>query len=253
MTDKSHTPHLSKRKHGLGDEPDFSGGTRKRIRLDTLLKNLSLDDHKIAVPKGARFRVNPLLGSTDPDDSKKKRTRIDEIINERIIDEYNTKMLEGLVLIKWEQPLFVIMKHFHLWVKRLFNNFVKEYNRSNPGRKPVPRFRDYRKIIALVSDPSVLLTWTDLWNIIKRQNASERRNLEFKKDKRLDSSKLQEIRDEEDIAKDCKYTYWDRFASVPQDMDMDAVDGSDPLSDMEVDESGPTIIYPSSSPEAIYV
>lgn len=201
--------YTRKRRH------EHEAGPHKKIRLDTLLERLTLEPKSKIRPS---YTVNPLL---EKNTKGEKRVTIDELISERIIKEYQNKVLEDYAVIKWVLPLYLIMFHFQRWVKRLFNNFVREFNESNPQRKPVRLFRDYGKIMSLVHDPQVQLSARDLGSILSTQNAAERRKLQLKNDKKMDSARLQEIHDEEQLARECKYTYWDKVASLPEEDGME--------------------------------
>lgn len=220
---------MNSRKHGLADDPCPSVSFKK-VRLDTLLENLTLDSNpNRPIAKPAKFTINSMLNT---DQEPPRKTKIDSYISEKIMQEFTDKIHQDNALIKWMPPIFVITAHFQRWVRRLFNLFVKHFNESHPDRKPIRRFPSYLKVMQLVRDPHVAFTLDDLANILKEYNAIERKKLALKSDKRADSKKVEEMHEEEELAKDINYAYWDRFSNLHENVVMD---GGIYTLDMEVD------------------
>lgn len=220
------------RKHRLLDDPGPLH-TSKRVRLDALLQNLSLDaDRPIAKP--ARVTIN---ASIEPDLRYPAQTKLDLYISEKMYKDFKDKYFNDLALIRWQPPLMVIALHFQRWVKRLFNAFVVRFNENNPDREPTKKFPSYHKIIQLVEDPNVAFTIEDLGNILMEHNMLEHRKLELKRDKRADSKKVEEMHEMEQIVRETKYAYWDKFGMLNADVVME--DGVYELleTEMELDES----------------
>lgn len=194
--------------------------THKRVRVEQLLEKLLLDG-KAAAKTQVDYDVNPLLDFSD-DRKRKKRPGIDSVISEKIRLEYKDQVLRGLTMIRYMPPITIIILHFHAWVKRLFNNFIRKYNRTHAGQRQVGFFRSFYKIMAMVEDPRIGLTYANLYDIVIRESEMETRMLVLKKSNKLDSKKIQEIRDEESLARECNYKYWDRMGDLPE-VDMDDV------------------------------
>ncbi|SGZ47070.1 CIC11C00000003272 [Sungouiella intermedia] len=222
---------MNSRKHLLSEDPEPPISVKK-IRLETLLQNLTLEPTR-PIAKPAKFSINTMFNS---EQDSPRQSRIDSYISEKIMQEFKDKLYQDNALIKWVPPFLVITAHFQRWVKRLFNMFVKRFNEHNPHRAPIRRFPTYLKIIQLVRDPNVAFTLDDLANILKEYNLIESRKLALKKDKRADSKKVEEIHEEERIARETKYAYWDRFSNLREDVVME--EGIYGL-DMEMDSDSP--------------
>lgn len=217
----------SGRKHRLDADTGVRGS--KRIRLDTLMERLLLD----AEERPRKLRINPLVEIDTPLGRVKSTTRVDDLIGEKMAQAYKDHILQGYVLIKYTHPLTQIVRHFQQWVKRHFNTFVHKFNESNPHREQVPKFRTFRKIWALVECQPARLSYQELMEIVTRESAIEVGFLKMKQDRRLDYEKLQEIKDEEQLAKECSYKYWDRMPGISADVEMEV----NLESDMEIEEA----------------
>lgn len=229
-------PTMNRRKHRLSDDnpPNLS----KKIRLDTLLLNLTLDPDKPRIKPIARpykYAINSLV---DSDNDSLRQSSIDAYISEKIIQQFKDKILNDYALIRWVPPLMVIALSFQRWVKRLFNAFVRRFNDTHPDRKPIKRFSSYQKIIRLVQDPNVAFTLDDLANIVLEYNELERKKLALKKDKRADSKKVEEMHEEEQLARESRYAYWDRFGNIEHDVVME--DGIYGTLDTDMELDSPT-------------
>lgn len=226
---------MNSRKHRLADDQGIVNLVKK-LRLDTLLLNLSLNsDRPIAKPvlKTPKYTINSMV---DSEQQAPRQSSIDSYISEKIMQEFKDKIVHDYAVIPWVLPLAVVAFHFQRWLKRLFNSFVQRFNETHPERKPVKRFSSYFKIIRLVQDPSVAFTIEDLGNILMEYNQLEQKKVALKRDKRADSKKVEEMHEEEQLARESKYAYWDRFSNLQQDVVME--DGSYEVLDaeMEMDE-----------------
>lgn len=223
---------MSSRKHRLVEDPD-PPLSFKKIRLDTLLQNLTLEPspHR-HLAKPAKLTINSMLNT---DQEYPQRSRIDSYISEKMMQEFKDKIHQDNAVIRWMPPIMVITAHFQRWVKRLFNMFVKHFNESHPDRKSIRRFPTYMKIMQLVRDPHVAFTLDDLAGILREYNAIERKKLALKRDKRADSKKVEEMHEEEELAKGTSYAYWDRFRNLQDEV---MVDGDMYVLDMEMDSPG---------------
>lgn len=193
----------SKRKHSLDDEP-----SKKRVRLDSLLLQLSLsNDEKVEAQK---FNINPLLSM-----KKQRAAPLDKFMSERIIQEFTEKLKRDQAVGFWTPPLAIVAFHFERWVRRLFNSFVRGYNLGRPDKKPVRPFRDYFKILELVGNPQIQFTMQDLWNILRKENALEQ--------KRIRKRRRRSVDEDEVNLSEVKYAYWDRFAQISEDLEMEDV------------------------------
>lgn len=210
--------YLGKRKHRLDDsEIAFSN---KRVRVEQLFLNLLLDNNN-GIPTATDFDVNPLIDFSHELSKKRKHTGIDSIISEKIFQSYKDRVLEGLTIIRYMLPIAILILHFHMWVKRLFNNFIRKFNRTNPAGKQIGLFRSFYKIMAIVEDPKFNFTYANLYDIVLQENELEARSLIVNRDYQLDSKKIEELRESESLAKECNYKYWDRMNQFPGDIEME--------------------------------
>lgn len=210
--------YFGKRKHRL-DDSEFAF-SNKRVKVEQLLLNLLLENNN-EVPTVIDFDVNPLIDFSHDLRKKVKHTGIDSMISEKIFQSYKDRVLEGMTMIRYMLPLTVLILHFHMWVKRLFNNFIRKFNRTNPAGKQIGLFRSFYKIIAIVEDPKFNFTYANLYDIVLQENAIEGRSLIMKRDSQLDSKKIEELRECESLAKECNYKYWDRMHQFPGDIEME--------------------------------
>lgn len=207
-----------KRKHHY-DEPDrvFS---RKRVKVEHLLEKLLLENIDKVKEPVSEFDVNPLI-DLGHDRKRKQVTGIDSEISQKIFQGYKERVLQGLVMIKYMLPLTVIVLHFHMWIKRLFNNFIQKFNRSSTGKRQVGMFRSFYKIMAMVEDPRINFTYANLIDVVLKESQIEARSLALRNSHHLDSKKIEEIREEESLARECNYKYWDRMSDFPEDIEME--------------------------------
>lgn len=211
---------------------DGSEQGSKRVRLDKLLSKLSLEpetsNENPATIKSPSLDINPLLDFTD--EERKPKSTIDLYISERLIATMQEKAKEGLAVGRWYIPAGVVILHFQRWVRRLFNNFVRRYNALHPDRPPVSQFKNYSKIVKLVTSPDVNFTIEDLRQILADENAREQYALLQRRQNRESKKHIEEIKEENSIFAGASYNYWDRFSQVNVDFDMElSADASDGL------------------------
>lgn len=221
------------RKHRLGG--DTYRSSHKRIKLDSLLEDLHLDEPPRKKPHRKEAKYEPVVESVKfiPTSSK---TTIENLVAASMLESYHIQMAKDLALLRWVPIPVILGLHFQRWVKRLFNAFVRRFNANNSGRKPVPYFRTYEKIMRLVEDQNSGFTINDLRQILMEQNLREQHYLEVKRDKKVESKKLEEIREGEQLSRKIRYNYWDRFADVVEDSDMLDVDEESGQSTPQVEE-----------------
>ncbi|QBM86831.1 hypothetical protein METSCH_B00210 [Metschnikowia aff. pulcherrima] len=218
--------HIS-RKHRLNTDIDASLRPAKRVRLESLLENLSL--HNDPSPHHTQaLKINPLLDQAETQTKKRRATDLNSIILEKMAEAYKDRILQGLAISRYIHPFAIVIRHFQRWLRRLFNNFVRKYNERAKGLRYIKPFKSFAGIIALTNDPSVAFTYTDLLNIVLDENAIEAQRLRHKRDKNLDSKKLREITDEEELRRESSYRYWDRVSYVTSDIDMEDFGGASP-------------------------
>lgn len=210
--------NLEKRKHRLDDSDIVF--SNKRVKVEQLLLNLLLENNN-EVPTVTDFNVNPLIDFSNDLIKKLKQTGIDSMISEKIYQSYKNRVLEGLTMIRYMLPITVLILHFHIWVKRLFNNFIRKFNCNHPNGKQVGLFRSYYKIMAIVEDPKINFTYANLYDVVIQENEIEARSLIMKRDHKLDSKKIEELRESETLVKECNYKYWDRMNQFPGDIEME--------------------------------
>lgn len=211
-----------RRKHRMTDDLEPPHRSTKRVRIDQLLLQLSLDGKPVPKEPIAEFSINPLVETFEND--KRKKPSLESYISGKMMDEYCEQIKSNMAISRYFQPRALVVYHFQLWVRRLFNAFVRLYNLSNKTRKPVKLFKSYFSIVWLVQDPTVQFTMEDLCNILQQQNLIEQQKLALKKDKRMSDKRLEEIYDEQKILQECNYLYWNRFAKIHQDTEMEDVD-----------------------------
>lgn len=127
---------------------------------------------------------------------------------------------EGLAVGRWYIPAGIVILHFQRWVKRLFNRFVRRYNATHPDRAPVRTFRSYSKIVKFVYS-EVNFSLDDLRQVVMEENYREQRELTLRRNARENKRYIEEITEEESIAAESLYTYWDRFAEASGDIEME--------------------------------
>lgn len=215
-----------KRKHKLQAETEVFLRPAKRVRLESMLEKLSLHNEPEAFcQQKPRYQVNPLVDSQEPQVKKRRTADLDSIILEKMAEAYKDHILLGLMLIHYCHPLAVLVRHFQVWVKRLFNFFVRKYNERNGGVRRMRPFQSFSRIMALTRDSNVAFTYGDLLQIVLEENVLEAQRLQAKKDKTLDSEKLREIKDGEELVRESRYTYWDKVSKLSPDVDMDVYGG----------------------------
>lgn len=226
---------------------DTYRSSQKRIKLDSLLENLHLDEPPRKKPHRREPKFEPVVESVKfiPTSSK---SAIDNLVAASMLESYHIQMAKDLALLRWVPFPVILGLHFQRWVKRLFNAFVRRFNANNSDRKPVPYFRTYEKIMRLVNDPNSGFTFYDLRQVLKEQNIREQHYLELKRDKKVESRKLEEIREDEQLSRKVKYNYWDRFADVVEDSEMLDADVESERSTPQMEDSD----APMSDLEANY-
>lgn len=196
----------------------------KRVRLDKLLSKLSLEQDEPPAKKPFKIEpdnidINPLLVFSNED--ARPKTTIDTYISERLMASMRQKAQEGLAVGRWYVPAGIVILHFQRWVRRLFNAFIKRYNAGHPEQPPVKPFRSYKKVLNLVHSGDVNFTFEDLRQILNEENDREYRRLVERKEARENKRQIEEIKEETSIYANSGYTYWDRFAQVSADIDME--------------------------------
>lgn len=239
-------PASGKRKKPLlSDDIEISQPHRpnKRIKIDQLLQNLSLDGGNNRFDGGAykrtpvsEFSINPLV---DIYDNQPKKPTLESYISGKMIDEYCSQYNQSSAVWRCFLPRALVVYHFQVWVHRLFNGFVRLYNERNKGRKPVKLFKSYFNVLWLVQDPNVQFTMEDLWHIMRQQNVIEKEKMALKRDKRMNDKRLEEIYDEQKILEDCNYQYWNRFSQLHRDAEMEEADSPEPVLDTGMDLDSP--------------
>lgn len=216
----------------------------KRIKLDYLLLELSLDEdatdiesrnttHPFIESKSLRlsqqsdYVVNPSINLKTYSVFKKSSSPTATIsspnsyVMEKLVQHFHTVYNSKSALIKWYKPHFVLSYHFENWVLRLFNTFIRKYNKRSNGN-PIKQFNFYSKIMNLISLKDVHFTYKDLLSILEQENKLEilklnrkRRNRHYKKqdDTSIDGT------DDKNF-ENLKYNYWDTLREVNKDFEM---------------------------------
>ncbi|CAX39743.1 conserved hypothetical protein [Candida dubliniensis CD36] len=219
--------HMTKnsKKHSRSDDDeddnlrDHSG---KRVKLDSLLKNLSLEDQE----NENRYIINPkityenIFSKSGSRYSTLTESQLASNLNEKLTRSFKNSLESGLRLILWYNAKFLIMYRYQKWFVKLFNRFIKKYNEKN--RVSISTFHSFTEIMKLVRDR--LITLKDLANIIDQENQLEIKRLELKQEMRRSEKRFEEVTAEQDAYQDLKYNYWD---NLKFDKDLDMLDVSD--------------------------
>ncbi|KAI5969304.1 hypothetical protein CANMA_001624 [Candida margitis] len=228
---------MTSKKHALDYDTDYdsdNGGINdragKRIKLDTLFKNLKLDENK---PAGSSsngkekeyFLPNfksPLGGGifkTKPAPRSYTSSHLDSFINDRIVNHFQNIITSGLKVIPWYNYRFLVLYRLQKWFVKLFNRFIRKYNTKN--NSSIRPFKNHEQIIQLVRDG--LLSWNDLRNIINEENKLEIKRLSLKEEKRQAKKDDKMIEEETETFKELGYNYWD---NLKFDKDLDMLDAN---------------------------
>ncbi|RKP29986.1 hypothetical protein METBISCDRAFT_17389 [Metschnikowia bicuspidata] len=209
--------NYSKQKHYLDDtESLFSN---KRVKVEHLFEKLLLENTPEHSNK-SEFDINPLLNLSN-DRKRKRPIGLDSEISEKIFQKFKCRILKGLAMIRYVLPITVLIIHYQMWIKRLFNKFIRKFNRSHPERGRVGFFRSFYKIMAMVENPSIDFTYANLIEIVLKESEIEAYSLALKQSNKLDSKKIDEIKEEETLARECNYKYWDLMAGLSEDIEME--------------------------------
>ncbi|RLV90916.1 hypothetical protein JA1_004213 [Spathaspora sp. JA1] len=201
----------------------------KRLKLDALFDDLSISDtthsfihrkDKSSTKTQVNYIINPNIKSVPYGGIAKKSVNsqqqgagstsshnLDTFLSERLNEHLREMISSQMSLIPWYDYRFLIVYRFHRWVIRLFNRFVKGYNRRT--QQTIPRFKSFDSILNLVNNNSITLA--QLFDIVLQENQIELVRLRNKFEKlqlRRESKKRQE---EINIEKDIRYNYWDNL------------------------------------------
>ena len=217
------TKNLKKHSRSDDDEDDnLRDHSGKRVKLDSLLKNLSLEDQE----NENRYIINPKITYENIFSKSGSRyctlteSQLASNLNEKLTRSFKNALESGLRLILWYNAKFLIMYRYQKWFVKLFNRFIKKYNEKN--RVSISTFHSFTEIMKLVRDR--LITLEDLANIIDQENQLEIKRLELKQEMRRLEKRFEEVTAEQDAYQDLKYNYWD---NLKFDKDLDMLDVSD--------------------------
>lgn len=217
------TKNLKKHSRSDDDEDDnLRDHSGKRVKLDSLLKNLSLEDQE----NENRYIINPkityenIFSKSGSRYSTLTESQLASNLNEKLTRSFKNSLESGLRLILWYNAKFLIMYRYQKWFVKLFNRFIKKYNEKN--RVSISTFHSFTEIMKLVRDR--LITLKDLANIIDQENQLEIKRLELKQEMRRLEKRFEEVTAEQDAYQDLKYNYWD---NLKFDKDLDMLDVSD--------------------------
>lgn len=209
---------MGKHKRTEDDEVERHG---KRVKLDAMLRNLSLED--VEEEEDPEFIINPQVPTFNYDTEPPKPP-----MDKYLAEQFNAATRERFQVVKRMLPLALVAYRFQRWCLRMFNKFIQQYNvRHNSG---VRRLRTYEQMILLARENEV--SAADFWTIIMKENAMELLRLANKKrnDLRVAFTNM-------------GYNYWDTVR-LDKDIDMwDRVEELTPTnSDMDLDEDESPIV-----------
>ncbi|CAK9436447.1 uncharacterized protein LODBEIA_P10050 [Lodderomyces beijingensis] len=250
------------RKHVLDDDDDeycnhsvgshgesMADRSGKRIKLDSLLEDLHLNDDKPThsfidkKDKGKRDSYiiphvkSPFgLGSGGSGGGIFKKpnapqsytlSQLDNYINGRIVDHFQNIITSNMKMITWYNFKFLIVYVYRRWFVKLFNRFLRKYNTKNQSK--IHPFNTYEKVLQLI--PEGHLTWNDLKKIIAEENRLEIKRLQLKQEVRESQKESDSIKREAEEYKGLGYNYWDNL-KLDGDLDMlddDADEANEPV------------------------
>ncbi|EMG48771.1 hypothetical protein SBY92_004088 [Candida maltosa Xu316] len=212
------------RKHARSDddeEEELYDNSGKRVKLDTLLQNLSIDedDDKDKHVK-AEYHINPNILLSNQKTDSYTYSNLTSKLNGIIADHFKDVLHAGLQVIPWYNSKFLIIYHYRQWFVKLFNRFIKQYNEKH--HTSIKNFPTCEKILQLVKDN--MLTLQELKNIIAQENNLELQRLQLKQEMRRSNKRFEELSSERNAYKDLSYNYWD---NLKFDKDLDMLDSSD--------------------------
>lgn len=258
---------LSSKKHpreydecDQGTALDRSG---KRIKLDSLLDSLKIDDSTADKNEGlspiqenkshnerssykpSSYIVNSSLKLKPYSIYKKSSSStfssiasgagsnsdLNPYIAERLYLHFKNVYQSKCALILWYRPYYLIAYHFQRWVTRLFNRFIRKYNTVHPDKNLLPLYVHGRlmDMIKLSKGP---VNYTQYISILLHENKIEQKALKTKREQR--EAKL--FSESEGINGTMGYNYWDKKA---KDKDFDMADSTSLGTDS--DDSEPKI------------
>ncbi|KAI3403814.2 hypothetical protein KGF56_003374 [Candida oxycetoniae] len=246
---------MNKKKHVLdeNDDDDFDdqhieSRSGKRIKLDSLLEGLHLDDDMSTHPFISQkekckldSQVPPTFNSIIDIGGIFKKSNVPQsytssqmnsFINERLAEHFEKMITSAMKIIRWYNYKFLIILIYKKWFVKLFNRFLKKYNLKNNSN--IRLFSSYDKIVRLI--PEGFLTWNDLKSIIYEENRLEIQRLQLKEQKRQSQKDSKVIQMESAIYKDLGYNYWD---NLNFDKDLDMLEADEKQSKVEVLDDDP--------------
>lgn len=218
----------------------------KRIKLDNLLQELSLDDddidvkskkatHSFIESKASKlsqqtdYVVNPSINLKSYSVFKKSSSpqptinspNINSYVMEKLVQHFHTLYNSKSALIQWYKPHLILSYHFENWVIRLFNRFIRKYNKRSNGI-PIKKFKFYSKIMNLINLKEISFTYNDLLLILEQENKLEELKLNRKGKIRDYNKEKDSYTDEKDdkTFENIKYNYWDTLRGVNKDFEM---------------------------------
>lgn len=218
----------------------------KRIKLDNLLQELSLDDddidvkskkatHSFIESKASKlsqqtdYVVNPSINLKSYSVFKKSSSppptinspNINSYVMEKLVQHFHTLYNSKSALIQWYKPHLILSYHFENWVIRLFNRFIRKYNKRSNGT-PIKKFKFYSKIMNLINLKEISFTYNDLLLILEQENKLEELKLNRKRKIRDYNKEKDSYTDEKDdkTFENIKYNYWDTLRGVNKDLEM---------------------------------
>lgn len=218
----------------------------KRIKLDNLLQELSLDDddidvkskkatHSFIESKASKlsqqtdYVVNPSINLKSYSVFKKSSSppptinspNINSYVMEKLVQHFHTLYNSKSALIQWYKPHLILSYHFENWVIRLFNRFIRKYNKRSNGI-PIKKFKFYSKIMNLINLKEISFTYNDLLLILEQENKLEELKLNRKGKIRDYNKEKDSYTDEKDdkTFENIKYNYWDTLRGVNKDLEM---------------------------------
>lgn len=236
----------------------------KRIKLDSLLENLSIDDSAankneelapIQENKSNNERTSSRPNSYVVNSSLKLRPysiykkssssvfssiasgsggspELSPYITEKLYLHFKNVYQSKCALIRWYRPYYLIAYHFQRWVTRLFNRFIKKYNMLHPDKNLLALYVHWR-LMEMIKLSKSSVDYTQYISILLHENKIEQKAFKTKREQR--EAKLSAESEGSNVI--VEYNYWDKKA---KDKDCDMADSTS--LGTESDDSEPKIL-----------
>ncbi|CCE85516.1 Piso0_005117 [Millerozyma farinosa CBS 7064] len=259
---------LSNKKHPREydecDQASVLDRSGKRIKLDSLLENLKIDDSAAdkseeltpfqetksnndkTTSKANSYVVNSSLKLRPYSIYKKSSSSVfssiasssgsspelSPYITERLYSHFKNVYQSKCALIRWYRPYYLIAYHFQRWVTRLFNRFIRKYNTMHPD-KNLSALYVHGRLMEMIKSSKSSINYKEYISILLHENKIEQKALKT----RRAQTEAKLSAESEGTNGAVGYNYWDKRA---KDKDCDMADSTSVVT--ESDDSEPKIL-----------